>query len=254
MAHVSGIKRFTLIELLIVIAIIAILAGMLLPALNAAREKARSISCVSNLKQISLYTTMYTDSYDGYYPLNFYSWRSGSPNTSGNRQFCYYWLWRAGYFGNADDENTGYTEPIFSCPSEKIENPSAFAHRVYGNGAYGMNMAFLLDTHKDRLDPVRQSGISHPSTMLMYSDSVMKNDTILRGKAYVAGACDAGLDGLAYPRHGNGRSGNVAWADGHVTSQKSPLRGICEAYYLSRDGVTNQNMDTNYWTRDGKKL
>lgn len=59
---------FTLIELLIVIAIIAILAAMLLPALNNAREKARGISCTSNLKQIGTAFNMYANDNKGCLP------------------------------------------------------------------------------------------------------------------------------------------------------------------------------------------
>jgi len=79
------VHAFTLIELLVVIAIIAILAAILFPVFAQAREKARAISCVSNMKQINLAMLMYAQDYDETLPINrrfgfdtelyYYTWR-----------------------------------------------------------------------------------------------------------------------------------------------------------------------------------
>jgi len=85
MAKIRKKNRFTLIELLIVIAIIAILAALLLPALNTVKAAAEGMRCVSNMKQIGSYIMIYADDSSGFYPRpeGEVEWEKVDPETGG---------------------------------------------------------------------------------------------------------------------------------------------------------------------------
>ena len=101
-------KGFTLIELLLVIGIMAILAGMLFPVFAQAREKARTISCVSNLKQLSMAQLMYAQDWDeSMAPIYFQYYEPGRQSRS------YYW--------NNIILNYVRSKQIYVCPTSKAQ-------------------------------------------------------------------------------------------------------------------------------------
>lgn len=235
-------KKFTLVELLVVIAIIATLAAMLLPALNKARDKSRTISCVSNQKQIGLALGMYNNDFDGFFPKGF----SG------------------GIFWSQTVFDCGYLpQSVFACPSVLGERP--------GVDKFGADTAKML--RAGTVSGWRWMCVSpglNAGEMGGYEDTddspYLKAGNIKQPSFFIVAAETSGPVArvyntfepsrtMAFPHHANGQQLNVIHGDGHVKTYtivgKPNWYDFCSFAYSEEGPLKGRQYDNNPWTRDG---
>ena len=232
---------FTLIELLVVIAIIAILAGMLLPSLSKTKERVKTISCLSNLKQIEMGYQKYANDNNGALRPS-----SIDPNKSGSwwgRQIAEYVngvpcpLENAGYVSAVEYQKPEWK--VFQCPSEMTgwgrsgEGLLPYTHyapnaRLVGRG-YGMETG--TGSNQTPVQPCTESQLTSASRAIIFMDTKYAK-SFVSDLSFVAGSS----------RHDDKKSVNCVFYDGHAES-----KGMSYWYY----GAPNANGNL-MWGRSDK--
>lgn len=188
--NVKKIMDFTLVELLVVIAVIAILAGMLLPALNSAREKGQAIACTANMKQIYTGIASYLGDCDEYMPTH-----RGADQTNGVSAKTNLYLNQTKDLVSAswDEEILRYKHPknAYFCPAIRadLNYSSVRVHTMPANPTYSSN--YVPTYRMQRHTGVMGGWVRH----LPDTDTVMRNvrlNDILNGSAIMAEAMWAG--------------------------------------------------------------
>ena len=239
-------KSFTLIELLVVIAIIAILAAILLPALNSARERGKSASCVSNLKQIGVAAAMYEDNFDGYMvPHLLYN-----PDGSTNMSYAYY-------------TNKMYLNSPLSyiCPA-KERNVLGKEMQVNFSTGYGGSYFTITGSYWTTKGagspaftdysyiPPKVTEVANHSKTIHFADSYNYTDPTVGGAAMECRKKTNGI--IIYGQHLS--TCNIVWCDGSVRSVKfaDPLNGYAELGNCNgRSDLGNGNYFDRTATRNG---
>lgn len=170
-------RAFTLVELLVAIAIIAVLAGLLALGLHSAREKAKSARCIGNLRQIGLGATMYTDENGNQYHhvagvIPDHGQWTANPWTSEilspNHPDAYWGVAYARYLGGSRE--------LFRCPSaqrvdewreEGLPYPASF----WLNSTYGINRCLVTPYDSTNAGPLKLGNLRSPQTTILAQDA-----------------------------------------------------------------------------------